>query len=217
MLEIHESHLGGSDYATLLTISQLFSCLFLDCRGFHKILCGEAEPGWHQPCSLLPLSLPPSGISTFASHPEKAFDSLRPLLDYAALHIPSSKHSETSLYILCTAGMRLLPSEEQERITSLLHRAISATYPFHLPQDGIEVIPGKLEGRNTHLLWGWIMQGCQNQSGLFGHGLTTFLVNFRVLFFFLKKLIMKFGVHAAYMYLLQHLHIITVENQGEGL
>jgi len=122
-------------------------------------LCGEAEPGWHQPCSLLPLSLPPSGISTFASHPEKAFDSLRPLLDYATLHIPSSKHSETSLYILCTAGMRLLPSEEQERITSLLHRAISATYPFHLPQDGIEVIPGKLEGRNTHLLWGRIMQG----------------------------------------------------------
>lgn len=107
----------------------------------------------------LPLSLPPSGISTFASHPEKAFDSLRPLLDYATLHIPSSKHSETSLYILCTAGMRLLPSEEQERITSLLHRAISATYPFHLPQDGIEVIPGKLEGRNTHLLWGRIMQG----------------------------------------------------------
>ena len=101
--------------------------------------------------NFLPLSLLPSGISTFASQPEKAFDSLRPLLDYAVLHIPHSKHSETSLYILCTAGMRLLPSEEQERITSLLYRTIPATYPFHLPQDGIEVIPGKLEG--THLLY----------------------------------------------------------------
>lgn len=180
-------------------------------------MCGEAEPGWHQPCSLLPPShFPslPSGISTFASHPEKAFDSLRPLLDYAALHIPSSKHSETSLYILCTAGMRLLPSEEQERITSLLHRAISATYPFHLPQDGIEVIPGKLEGRNTHLLlvdyagvsepvwfvWPWPDQ-----------------FSWQFLEFFLPKKVMKYGVCAAYMYLLQHLQIITVENQGQGL
>ena len=94
-------------------------------------------------------SLPPAGISTFSSQPEKAFDSLRPLLDYATLHIPPSKHPQTSLYIFCTAGMRLLPTEDQERITSILYRTISDTYPFYLPQDGIDVISGKLEGRST--------------------------------------------------------------------
>lgn len=95
---------------------------------------------------LPPSCYPPAGISTFSSQPERAFDSLRPLLDYATLHIPPYKHPQTSLYIFCTAGMRLLPTQDQERITSSLYRTISDTYPFYLPQDGIEVISGKLEG-----------------------------------------------------------------------
>lgn len=37
-----------------------------------------------------------------------------PLLSFAAQHIPKTKHQETPLYILCTAGMRILP----ERYTS---------------------------------------------------------------------------------------------------
>lgn len=34
---------------------------------------------------------------------------MRPLLRFAAAHVPAQKHKETPLYILCTAGMRLLP------------------------------------------------------------------------------------------------------------
>lgn len=43
-----------------------------------------------------------------ADTPEHASDYLRPLLSFAAAHVPVRKHRETPLYILCTAGMRLL-------------------------------------------------------------------------------------------------------------
>jgi Golgi nucleoside diphosphatase len=50
-----------------------------------------------------------AGISTLAQTPEKANVYLQPLLNFAAAHVPRVKHKETPLYILCTAGMRLLP------------------------------------------------------------------------------------------------------------
>lgn len=53
--------------------------------------------------------LPRAGISVAAAAPEQATPYLRPLLRFAAAHVPAQKHKETPLYILCTAGMRLLP------------------------------------------------------------------------------------------------------------
>lgn len=52
-----------------------------------------------------------SGISTLAKTPSQASDYLNPLLSFAAAHVPKNKHKETPLYILCTAGMRLLPEK----------------------------------------------------------------------------------------------------------
>lgn len=49
------------------------------------------------------------GISELAKSPEKASDYISPLLSFAAQHVPRYKHQETPLYILCTAGMRVLP------------------------------------------------------------------------------------------------------------
>ena len=59
--------------------------------------------------SMSPLGFLFPGISELASSPEKASDYIYPLLSFAALHIPKNKHQETPLYILCTAGMRVLP------------------------------------------------------------------------------------------------------------
>lgn len=56
------------------------------------------------------------GISEFANTPEKVSDYIFPLLRFAAEHVPRAKHKETPLYILCTAGMRILP----ERSVALL-------------------------------------------------------------------------------------------------
>lgn len=86
------------------------------------------------------------GIATFARSPETAFTSIQPLLEFALSHIPSSHHQHTQLYIFCTAGMRLLPQEQQDSIVQVLYEKVSTWYPFHLPEGGVQVISGKLEG-----------------------------------------------------------------------
>ena len=43
--------------------------------------------------------------------------------------------------------MRLLPVEDQARIVEVLYEKVSMEYPFHLPKDGVQVISGKLEGK----------------------------------------------------------------------
>lgn len=86
------------------------------------------------------------GIATFASTPQAAFNSLIPLLEFASSHIPTKKHSHTVLYVLGTAGMRFLLAEDQERVITHLNTALPQEYPFHLPQDGIQIITGQLEG-----------------------------------------------------------------------
>ena len=52
-----------------------------------------------------------SGLNTFADNPDEASNYLKPLLQYAASYIPKEHHKETLLYILATAGMRMLPEE----------------------------------------------------------------------------------------------------------
>jgi hypothetical protein len=66
-----------------------------------------------------------------ADTPEHASDYLRPLLSFAAAHVPVKKHRETPLYILCTAGMRLLP----ERWDSGLSQDLGKRVPCS--QDGV--------------------------------------------------------------------------------
>lgn len=60
--------------------------------------------------------------------------------------IPPEKYPETPLYLLGTAGLRLLPEADQKRLTIYLYETLSTSYPFHLPQDSIGIISGKTEG-----------------------------------------------------------------------
>ena len=87
-----------------------------------------------------------SGLATFANRPWNASDSLRPLLDFAASHVPKSKHRETPLFILATAGMRLLPQAKQTAILNDIRTKIPKRYDFHLAPSQVEVISGKQEG-----------------------------------------------------------------------
>ncbi|CAM9997719.1 unnamed protein product [Lampetra fluviatilis] len=91
------------------------------------------------------------GISTLAPSPEKASDYIRPLLSFAASHIPLGKHRETPLYILCTAGMRLLPDSLQEAILEDLRTDIPLEFDFLFSDSHVEVISGKQEG-----VYAWI-------------------------------------------------------------
>ena len=48
------------------------------------------------------------GLSELKDTPSQASSYLRPLLDYASAHVPQEKHKETPLYIMATAGLRML-------------------------------------------------------------------------------------------------------------
>ncbi|XP_074602933.1 uncharacterized protein LOC141856500 isoform X1 [Brevipalpus obovatus] len=91
------------------------------------------------------------GLSSFANHPEDAFDYIYPLIEFANRNIPQNKHKETPLYILATAGMRLLSSASQEIILNNLRESVKSNSSFLFSSSNVEVITGKEEG-----IYSWI-------------------------------------------------------------
>ncbi|XP_072239715.1 ectonucleoside triphosphate diphosphohydrolase 7-like isoform X1 [Leuresthes tenuis] len=102
------------------------------------------------------------GISTLANTPTQASDYLQPLLSFAAAHVPKNKHKETPLYILCTAGMRLLPDSQQAAILEDLVTDVPLDFDFLFSRSYAEVISGKQEG-----VYAWI--GINFVLGRFDH------------------------------------------------
>ncbi|KAM3622861.1 uncharacterized protein V6R79_004025 [Siganus canaliculatus] len=102
------------------------------------------------------------GISTMAKKPAQASDYLEPLLSFAAAHVPRNKHKETPLYILCTAGMRLLPESQQAAILEDLVTDVPLEFDFLFSRSHAEVISGKQEG-----VYAWI--GINFVLGRFDH------------------------------------------------
>ncbi|KAM8885717.1 ectonucleoside triphosphate diphosphohydrolase 4 isoform 2-T2 [Spinachia spinachia] len=102
------------------------------------------------------------GISDLAKTPERASDYILPLLSFAAQHIPKNKHQETPLYILCTAGMRILPESQQEALLEDLRTDVPVHFNFLFSDSHVEVISGKQEG-----VYAWI--GINFVLGRFNH------------------------------------------------
>ncbi|KAM7009628.1 ectonucleoside triphosphate diphosphohydrolase 7-like [Tautogolabrus adspersus] len=102
------------------------------------------------------------GISTLAKTPTQASDYLHPLLSFAAANVPKTKHKETPLYILCTAGMRLLPESQQADILEDLITDVPLEFDFLFSRSHAEVISGKQEG-----VYAWI--GINFVLGRFDH------------------------------------------------
>ncbi|KAI8319686.1 nucleoside phosphatase GDA1/CD39, partial [Martensiomyces pterosporus] len=94
------------------------------------------------------------GISSFADRPRRVgTEHLKPLLDFAAKHIPERQIPHTPVYLLATAGMRLLPRSHQSLILDTACSFARANYEFQLPdcQESFQVVSGELEG-----LYGWV-------------------------------------------------------------
>ncbi|GAA6049013.1 hypothetical protein JCM3770_005439 [Rhodotorula araucariae] len=104
----------------------------------------EEGDGWH-------LKVEP-GISTLGADPDGVAEYLRPLIEHAASIIPPDQLPSTPIYLLATAGMRLLPSDQREAVLAATCSYLR-TFPFHLPDcaDQVRVITGEEEG-----LYGWI-------------------------------------------------------------
>ncbi|KAK9466491.1 nucleoside phosphatase family-domain-containing protein [Lipomyces arxii] len=94
------------------------------------------------------------GISSYSTHIADIGNvHLKPLLEHSKKIIPQQKHSRTPIYLLATAGMRLLPQETQQKMLRDTCTYILANSDFLLPdcESHIRVIDGKTEG-----LYGWL-------------------------------------------------------------
>lgn len=106
------------------------------------------------------------GISSQVNQPSQASSYIDPLLSFAAQQIPEHKHKETPLYVLATAGMRMLSTADQESILDDLRVDIPLKYNFHFTSSHVEVITGKQEG-----IYSWI--GVNFELGRFDHSHDT--------------------------------------------
>lgn len=94
------------------------------------------------------------GVSSFADQPELVGpDHLADLLKHARDIIPDHAVRDTPIFLLATAGMRLLPNLERQLLLNQICSYARANSDFLLPDCDvhIQVIPGVTEG-----LYGWI-------------------------------------------------------------
>ncbi|KAF3035213.1 Golgi apyrase [Didymella heteroderae] len=94
------------------------------------------------------------GISTFGDHPHDVGpDHLDKLLSHALKHIPLDEVPNTPLFLLATAGMRILPAVQRNEVLKEVCDYAHKNTQFQLPDCDVhvQVIPGETEG-----LYGWI-------------------------------------------------------------
>jgi golgi apyrase len=94
------------------------------------------------------------GISTFGEHPsDVGREHLKELIDHALDIVPEHKVADTPVFLMATAGMRLLPQVQQAAVLRETCSYLRQTTDFSLPDCDlhIQVIKGETEG-----LYGWI-------------------------------------------------------------
>ncbi len=94
------------------------------------------------------------GVSTFGENPtDVGPDHLKSLVDHALDIIPEDKIKDTPVFLMATAGMRLLPQLQQTALTREICSYFRQKTDFSLPDCDlhIQVIPGETEG-----LYGWL-------------------------------------------------------------
>ncbi|KAI5457208.1 putative nucleoside diphosphatase [Mariannaea sp. PMI_226] len=94
------------------------------------------------------------GVSSFAdSIASIGPDHLKDLIEIALDEVPHEKVPQTPIYLMATAGMRLLPEMQQKALLQTMCTYLRANSKFILPDCDahIQVISGETEG-----LYGWI-------------------------------------------------------------
>lgn len=94
------------------------------------------------------------GVSTFGSRPEDVGpEHLAELVEFALDIVPADEVANTPIFLLATAGMRLLPDEQRALVLDNVCGYFRENTGFQLPDCDlhVQVIPGETEG-----LYGWI-------------------------------------------------------------
>lgn len=106
------------------------------------------EPNWTKKIT--------PGISTY--NDPKRFkklwpDHLEQLVKFAEEVIPRDKLQDTPIFVLATAGMRLLPKSDQKKVLKEACGLLRKNSPFliHECEDHVQIIDGEIEG-----IYGWL-------------------------------------------------------------
>ncbi|XP_038591474.1 ectonucleoside triphosphate diphosphohydrolase 1 isoform X1 [Micropterus salmoides] len=91
------------------------------------------------------------GISSYASTPEKAGESLTACMHEAEQWVPRKRHQETPLYLGATAGMRLLNMENSEASGKVFQAVEEALKRCPFSFQGARLLSGQEEGA-----FGWV-------------------------------------------------------------
>lgn len=104
-------------------------------------------------------------LASFNEKPELAYASLKPLLENAAQKI-NAHHVKmpVPIAVLGTAGMRLLPTSQQQAIYKNIHDNISEQYKNIYTPKSIQTISGKIEGVYGWLDVNYLLENFQNHK-----------------------------------------------------
>lgn len=94
------------------------------------------------------------GLSSFNEFPQKVGKHhLSSLLNLASSVVPKSEHHRTPIFLHATAGMRILPPDEQEPILENVCQYLVSNSDFFIPdcKSHVNIIDGNIEG-----LYGWL-------------------------------------------------------------
>ncbi|XP_041671060.1 ectonucleoside triphosphate diphosphohydrolase 1 isoform X1 [Cheilinus undulatus] len=91
------------------------------------------------------------GISSYASDPVKAGESLRACIQEAEQWVPENRHHETPLYLGATAGMRLLNMENSSASDKVFRAVEGALQKSPFSFQGARILSGQEEGS-----FGWV-------------------------------------------------------------
>ncbi|XP_035517017.1 ectonucleoside triphosphate diphosphohydrolase 1 [Morone saxatilis] len=91
------------------------------------------------------------GISSYASAPWKAGESLRACMQEAEQRVPGKRYHETPLYLGATAGMRLLNMENSSASAKVFQAVEEALQKFPFSYQGARILSGQEEGA-----FGWV-------------------------------------------------------------
>ncbi|KAA8581413.1 hypothetical protein FQN60_002994 [Etheostoma spectabile] len=91
------------------------------------------------------------GISSYASAPSKAGQSLTECMQEAVQRVPEKRRGETPLYLGATAGMRLLNMENSAASDSVFQSVKKALQMFPFSYQGARILSGQEEGA-----FGWV-------------------------------------------------------------
>ncbi|OBZ87241.1 Golgi apyrase [Choanephora cucurbitarum] len=114
------------------------------------------------------------GISTYGSTPTKVGEHLDMLLNFAQEVVPQEHHSSTPIFLMATAGMRLLPKEQQDALLSSTCNYMREHTSFFVSdcQTHVRIIPGELEGVYGWVAVNYLMGGFDNSIKAY-HGKET--------------------------------------------